>query len=67
MKVVRCEPSMASLINCDVNCDFESADGLDAYEVKKMKDMVFATIDGGHHGESQVNHTVGDFCIVNAQ
>ena len=50
MKVVKCESVMASLINCDINCDFESADGLDAYEVKKMKDMVFATIDEGKHG-----------------
>ena len=50
MKVVKCEPVMASLINCDINCDFESADGLDAYEVKRMKDMVFATIDEGKHG-----------------
>ena len=35
LKVIDCKPEFASLINTNVNLDFESADGLDEYESKK--------------------------------
>ncbi|KAH0571481.1 putative ubiquitin fusion degradation protein [Spironucleus salmonicida] len=42
MKVIKCEPMIASLIDTNVNCDFESAEGLEKYEFDKEKKNVFS-------------------------